>query len=217
MTGVDEAQPSTIGLGWKDSHWCTKLLDTEPSAICFSRDIVVRSRNGLLAAVCGKCGSARRIFKSDAAVEHHIRLLRLNVRRPWEKRQEPVVRSPRTGRWTSSPELDGIVLRISGTGHHQGVDPSDALIRASRYEHRMRKGRKDEHQRQRPVPPRLRRRVRRRLGGLPETGTCRSALSLLQLRRAAAGDGAREQGSTSSTSPFPGASCWRSWNGTRRS
>ena len=82
MTEVDHAQLGAIGVGWKDSYWCTKPLDTEPSARCFSRDIVVQSRNGLLAAVCGKCGSVRRIFKSDAAVEHHIRLLRLNVHRP---------------------------------------------------------------------------------------------------------------------------------------
>ena len=82
MTEVDHTQPSTIGVRWKDSHWCTRLLDTEPSTRCFSRDIVVQSRNGLLATICGNCGSVRRIFKSDAAVEHHIRLLRLNVHRP---------------------------------------------------------------------------------------------------------------------------------------
>ena len=82
MTEVDRSQPSAIGVGWKHSHWCTRLLGTEPSARCFSRDIVVQSRNGLLAAVCGNCGSVRRTFQSDAAVEHHIRLLRLDVHRP---------------------------------------------------------------------------------------------------------------------------------------
>ena len=33
------------------------------------------------------------------------------------------------------PGLDGIVLRVSGIGHDQGVDPSETLISASRAEH----------------------------------------------------------------------------------
>ena len=64
---------------WRDSHWCTQERKTK--SICFSRNIIVRKREGLLLAQCGGCSKVRRIFHSEREMNSHIRLLRLNVHR----------------------------------------------------------------------------------------------------------------------------------------
>ena len=65
---------------WTDAHWCTK--SDSAGTICYTRDVAAQEQDGLILVVCQGCGRVRGSFKSEAHLESHLRLKRINAHRP---------------------------------------------------------------------------------------------------------------------------------------